>query len=87
MRMRLHWGRCQRRELLLAQVVNKGPIASRGSQQGSQTHPRIQMTRIRAPAGRAVDEVLRVRRVRHVALLGVGDRGGGETEEEGTTLY
>ena len=41
------------------------------------------MARVRASTRRAVDEVLRVRRVRHVALFSIGDRGGGETEEEG----
>ena len=47
------------------------------------TYLRLEVAAVCAAARRAVDEVLRVRRVRHVALLGVGDRGGGETEEEG----
>ena len=44
---------------------------------------RLEMAAICAAARWAVDEVLWVRRVRHVALLSVGDRGGGEAEEEG----
>ena len=62
----------------------EGMIASQVSQQESQTHPRLQMARVRAPTRRAVDEVLRVRRVRHAALLSAVKRGGGgEAKEEG----
>ena len=44
---------------------------------------RLEVAAVSAAPRRAVDEVLRVRRVRHVALFSIGDRGGGETEEEG----
>ena len=57
----------------------EGMIASQVSQQESQTHPRLQMARVRAPTRRAVDEVLRVRRVRLALLDG---RGGGEAGDE-----